>query len=210
MTEMMDVDDDLKRRMPTMDEALKLAAEVFPDDHPADADAARPWALARGMDEGDDVADFVRGEARCDLLQRAKDYRKAAPERALIAARVDAVAAELGGSAEDRKDASAAIEFSIKAIDAAGGPAAFAEEPEPLTDAQRVKLEAIHASLREDFALRRRMLLTRLDVTMQGFLWGDGAQGRESDIVEAAAGSPKRLRVARFLSRAARGAGACS
>lgn len=29
----------------------------------------------------------------------------------------------------------------------------------------------------EDFMLRRRMLLKRLDVTLQSFLWADKAQG---------------------------------
>jgi hypothetical protein len=37
----------------------------------------------------------------------------------------------------------------------------------------------------KDFALRRRMLLKRLDVTIQSFLWGEKAVGKEGEIVAA-------------------------
>lgn len=46
-----------------------------------------------------------------------------------------------------------------------------------LTSEQRAVLDDINASLAEDFALRRRMLLKRVDVTLQSFLWAEKAQG---------------------------------
>ena len=38
---------------------------------------------------------------------------------------------------------------------------------------------------RVDFALRREMLLKRVDVTVQSFLWSDAAKGQELDIRNA-------------------------
>lgn len=46
-----------------------------------------------------------------------------------------------------------------------------------LSAEQRAVLDDINASLAEDFALRRRMLLKRVDVTLQSFLWAEKAQG---------------------------------
>jgi hypothetical protein len=46
-----------------------------------------------------------------------------------------------------------------------------------LSAEQRGVLDDINASLAEDFALRRRMLLKRVDVTLQSFLWAEKAQG---------------------------------
>ena len=39
--------------------------------------------------------------------------------------------------------------------------------------------------LLEDFLLRRQMLMKRLDVTIQSFLWGEKGQGKEGEIVAA-------------------------
>ena len=60
-----------------------------------------------------------------------------------------------------------------------------ADAPPPPPSTELKKLEAIHDALRTDFALRRRMLLTRCDVTMLWFLWGDAAEGREQTIVDS-------------------------
>lgn len=38
-------------------------------------------------------------------------------------------------------------------------------------------LEGVNKAFREDFKLRRRMLLKRIDVTLQSFLWSNKAQG---------------------------------
>jgi hypothetical protein len=36
-------------------------------------------------------------------------------------------------------------------------------------------LEQLNAALKEDYSLRQRMLLQRLDLTIQSFLWSDKA-----------------------------------
>jgi hypothetical protein len=46
-------------------------------------------------------------------------------------------------------------------------------------------LATVGDAITEDFALRRRMLMKRLDVTIQSFLWGEKAQGKEGEIVAA-------------------------
>lgn len=51
-------------------------------------------------------------------------------------------------------------------------------------------LAEINELLRGDYALRREMLLQRLDVTVQAFLWSARAEGREAEINAAIA--PKR------------------
>jgi len=37
----------------------------------------------------------------------------------------------------------------------------------------------------QDFYIRRRMIMKRLDVTIQSFLWGEKAIGKEGEIVAA-------------------------
>jgi Protein of unknown function (DUF2465) len=39
-------------------------------------------------------------------------------------------------------------------------------------------LEQLNTALKEDYALRQRMLLQRLDLTIQSFLWSDKAKAR--------------------------------
>ena len=50
-----------------------------------------------------------------------------------------------------------------------------------LNPEQRAVLNDIGGALKEDFTLRRRMLLKRVDVTLQSFLWAEKAQGGSSD-----------------------------
>lgn len=62
--------------------------------------------------------------------------------------------------------------------------------PSAITDLQnvdRVRFEKFRDSLQMDFTLRRRMLLARLDVTIQSFLWGNQAMGREEEITASVA-----------------------
>jgi len=54
-----------------------------------------------------------------------------------------------------------------------------------ITPERSVLIESIGAHMASDFALRRRMLMLRLDVTIQSFLWGEKAQGKEGEIVAA-------------------------
>lgn len=54
-----------------------------------------------------------------------------------------------------------------------------------LNSNQIALLQKIEDSLRKDFNVRRSMLLKRLDVTIQSFLWGEKAQGKENEIAAA-------------------------
>lgn len=49
-----------------------------------------------------------------------------------------------------------------------------------LTDAQRQTLDRVHKAIAADFALRRRMLLRRCDVTVNSFL-RDSSGGKEGE-----------------------------
>uniref|UniRef100_A0A1A9W8A7 Protein FAM98A n=1 Tax=Glossina brevipalpis TaxID=37001 RepID=A0A1A9W8A7_9MUSC len=54
----------------------------------------------------------------------------------------------------------------------------------PLTDAQWKQLEIIHEDLDKEYNLRRQVLLTRLEVTVQSFQWSDKMRARENEIIE--------------------------
>lgn len=58
------------------------------------------------------------------------------------------------------------------------------------------KLADIHGVLRDDYATRREMLIKRLDVTVQSFLWSKRAAGREAEITAVIAARRRALRVA--------------
>lgn len=51
----------------------------------------------------------------------------------------------------------------------------------------------IHTALRDTYAVRRAMLLQRLDVTIQSFLWSRKAEGREAEITSAISSKRKSL-----------------
>lgn len=54
----------------------------------------------------------------------------------------------------------------------------------PLSDEQWVKVAKIQNELDNEYNLRRKMLMTRLDVTIQSFKWSDKVKGKESLINE--------------------------
>lgn len=54
----------------------------------------------------------------------------------------------------------------------------------PLNDEQWHKLAEVQAALEQEYNLRRKMLMTRLDVTIQSFKWSDKIKGKEKDINE--------------------------
>lgn len=54
----------------------------------------------------------------------------------------------------------------------------------PLTDDQWQQIAQIQAALEEEYNLRRKMLMTRLDVTVQSFKWSENLKGKEKDINE--------------------------
>ena len=51
-----------------------------------------------------------------------------------------------------------------------------------LTEDQWSQVQAIAESLSADYSLRRRMLLTRMDATIQSFTWSDRVKGREGEV----------------------------
>lgn len=53
-----------------------------------------------------------------------------------------------------------------------------------LTEAQWKKLDEIHADLDAEYNMRRQVLLTRLEVTIQSFQWADRMRNRENEIVQ--------------------------
>ena len=71
-----------------------------------------------------------------------------------------------------------------RAISATAGSAAPVGLNE-VSQEQRTFLEQVEAMYYQDFLLRRRMLMTRLDVTIQSFLWGERSHGKEGEIVAA-------------------------
>ena len=129
------------------------------------------------------LAQFLQGEARCETLRKAREHKKGEAQRAGVQARANALAAELGCT--EPLDTAAALKFCEKVVAEKGAANLTADPPSQPPAAELKKLEAIHDALRTDFALRRRMLLTRCDVTMQSFLWGDAAEGREQTIVDS-------------------------
>lgn len=54
---------------------------------------------------------------------------------------------------------------------------------QPITDAQWKKLDEIHSDLDAEYNLRRQVLLTRLEVTIQSFQWSEKMRSRENEIV---------------------------
>jgi len=53
-----------------------------------------------------------------------------------------------------------------------------------LNDDQWRQVEDIQGALQDEYNLRRKMLITRLDVTIQSFKWSDKIKGKEKDINE--------------------------
>ncbi|CRL01394.1 CLUMA_CG014466, isoform A [Clunio marinus] len=54
----------------------------------------------------------------------------------------------------------------------------------PLNNAQWIQLEKIQAALEEEYNMRRKVLMTRLDVTIQSFKWSEKIKGKEKFINE--------------------------
>ncbi|KAM8703745.1 hypothetical protein ACLKA7_008386 [Drosophila subpalustris] len=54
----------------------------------------------------------------------------------------------------------------------------------PLSDAQWRLLEAMHKDLDSEYNLRRQMMLTRLEATVQSFQWSDSMKKRQNEIAD--------------------------
>jgi hypothetical protein len=62
-----------------------------------------------------------------------------------------------------------------------------------LSNEQKEMMDKVVDAYYGDFLLRRQMLMKRLDVTIQSFLWGEQAQGKEGEIVAAIQAQRKHL-----------------
>ncbi|KAJ1459953.1 hypothetical protein M885DRAFT_36943 [Pelagophyceae sp. CCMP2097] len=160
------------------------------------------WAAVRGYrapaaDAEAALARFLETERRLLHLEAAKRVRTARPLEALRLLRLAALREELGGpvveAQTDPASAPATVEALVADIESRLGadPARLAAMRAQtagvgaLAPAQRAQLETVRTALVDDFALRRAMLLKRCDVSVQSFLWGEAAQGRENLIVSA-------------------------
>ncbi|XP_013387259.1 protein FAM98A-like [Lingula anatina] len=54
-----------------------------------------------------------------------------------------------------------------------------------LTEKQWQSIQSISEALQQEYGLRREMLLTRLDVTIQSFKWSDRAKSKENEVAAA-------------------------
>ncbi|XP_070504322.1 protein FAM98A [Chironomus tepperi] len=63
------------------------------------------------------------------------------------------------------------------------GPALFNPKSSLKVD-QWSKIDKIHKMLEEEYNMRRKMLMTRLDVTIQSFKWSERIKGKEHEINE--------------------------
>lgn len=130
------------------------------------------WALERGWCRELPLDEFLEVELKCAKLARAKEFRASARQRALDELRVEALCDELGVSDLDACRAALAADAARLRPLVAVAPSSPA-------------LETVNSQFFEDFRMRREMLLKRCDVTIQSFLWGDAAQGREHEIKQA-------------------------
>lgn len=67
-----------------------------------------------------------------------------------------------------------------------------------MTEDQWQSIAKIQAALEDEYNLRRKMLLTRLDVTVQSFKWSDKIKGKEKDINERYSNKSQELEKLKF------------
>lgn len=140
------------------------------------------WARERGwLGEGSSTSlqAFALTELKCAILDSAKQHRCSRGRQSVQAMRVAALCEELEVPVEPATPSSVLLRRARDALTVDRlrllSTHASAAETAPI-------LDAINASLRSEFSMRREMLLKRCDVTVQSFLWGDQAKGRENDI----------------------------
>lgn len=56
---------------------------------------------------------------------------------------------------------------------------------ERLSDQQWESLWALYEDFFDEYTVRRKLLLTRLEVTVQSFKWGEGSKGKETKLINA-------------------------
>lgn len=65
---------------------------------------------------------------------------------------------------------------------------------ERLSDQQWESLCALYEDFFDEYTVRRKLLLTRLEVTVQSFKWGEGSKGKETKIINAYLPQRKHLK----------------
>ncbi|XP_017481901.1 PREDICTED: protein FAM98B [Rhagoletis zephyria] len=78
------------------------------------------------------------------------------------------------------------LNFKVEELQRQAKPGVLSEPllrlKKPLSDAQWKKLDAIQSGLDAEYNMRRQMLLTRLEVTIQSFQWSEKMRTRENEI----------------------------
>ncbi|XP_034487864.1 protein FAM98B [Drosophila innubila] len=76
------------------------------------------------------------------------------------------------------------LEQRLKQINKAVTSQPLMHTNKPLTDAQWRVLEAMHKDLDSEYNLRRQMMLTRLEATVQSFQWSESMRNRQNEIAD--------------------------
>ena len=129
--------------------------------------------------------------------------RQAAGQRGKIVFQLDKICKDLNVTPEvenpNEMDIITAIREKVAQV-LEGVPSELLSDPPKALPAdlkldshQMEVLEKITEAYQADFLLRRQMLMKRLDVTIQSFLWGEQAQGKEGEIVAAIQAQRKHL-----------------
>ena len=167
--------------IPNLVSVERLGREFATDVHTA--------ASALGAPSSSDPYLFLAAELALTRMQRAtalEEEAAAAVHDACQRLRVDA---EGAGTAEvlrrvgERLDAAAPVNSAQSPPASEAAPACAVPGTLDLGPAQRAEFARLSGLLAADFQVRRSMMLTRLDVTIQSFLWSPQAQEREGEIV---------------------------
>ncbi|ALC48794.1 CG5913 [Drosophila busckii] len=76
------------------------------------------------------------------------------------------------------------LEQRLKQTNAAVPSEPLLKSKKPLTDGQWRELDAMQKDLDGEYNLRREMMVTRLEATVQSFQWSDGMKQRQNEIAE--------------------------
>ncbi|XP_065360446.1 protein FAM98B [Calliphora vicina] len=90
------------------------------------------------------------------------------------------------------------LEERLRAVKAGVVSETLLKINKPLTDAQWKKLQELYEDLDKEYNLRRQVLLTRLEVTIQSFQWSDKMKTRENEIVARFQNKLKEMEVLKY------------
>lgn len=71
--------------------------------------------------------------------------------------------------------------------------------PERLSDQQWESLQALYEDFLDEYTVRRKLLLTRLEVTVQSFKWGEGSKGKGTKLKNTYLPQRKQLKDEPFI-----------